>query len=276
MSSETPTLKPKISLKALLEKYNSTERHQKMHALIVGDKGVGKTSLLKTCPKPCLVFGFDPGGLSVLKKEITSGEVIPVDLENDNPYKPTAFIEYQNRFNELGSAGIFNEVATVAIDTITTMSDCIIAQVMKKEGRMPPSMSGKTSQESQGMRIQDWGTVLTVWLMLARDLAMLPCHTILLGHMSRNKDDITGGMVRGVLLPGQAKDKVPVLLHEYYVLLTQKAEKPDQPAKRVLLTQHDSYYDATTRMGGGIFKKFEKPDIRYLLEKAGYPAEDKE
>jgi len=93
--------------------------------------------------------------------------------------------------------------------------------------------------------------------------------------MARNKDDITGGIVKGILLPGQAKDKVPVLLHEYYILLTQKAEKADQPAKRVLLTQHDGLYDATTRMGGGIFEKLEKPDIRYLLEKAGYPAEDK-
>ncbi len=266
----TPELKPKISLTSLLEKYNSTERHQKMHALIVGDKGAGKTSLLKTCPKPALVFSFDPGGLSILRKEIASGDIIPVDLENDDPRNPTAFLEYQKRYNEIGQAGLFNEVASVALDSTTTMNHSIIAQILKKEGRLLPAMNVKTDQKTQGMQITDWGTLLNTWLCVTRDLAMLPCHTILLGHLAKDKDDVTGGQVRGLLMPGQAKDNIPVLLHEYYILLAGKDD-----GERKLLTQHDGLYQATTRMGGGIFDKFEKPDIRFLLEKAGYPAEDK-
>jgi len=263
-------LPPSISLSSLLDKYNSTERHKKMHALIVGDKGVGKTTLIKTSPKPALVFTFDPGGLSVLKKEIASGEVIPVDLENDDPRNPTAFLEYQTQYNAIGKAGIFQEVASVFLDSITTMNDAIIHQILQKEHRMLASMSTKSDQAKNGMQRTDWGTLLTTWLWISRDLAMLPCHTILLGHLSRNQDDITGGMVRGLLLPGQAKDKVPVLLHEYYVLLAGKND-----GKRTLLTQHRDTYQATTRMGAGIFKAEEPPDIRALLIKAGLPAEDK-
>jgi ABC-type phosphate transport system ATPase subunit len=41
---------------------DEAERQQTLNALICGDSGSGKTSLLRTCRRPILVHSFDPGG----------------------------------------------------------------------------------------------------------------------------------------------------------------------------------------------------------------------
>ena len=61
--------------KDLLKSYQDDPSQTKAHVLLHGDKGIGKTTILKTAPKPILIFSFDPGGTIVLKKEKECGDI---------------------------------------------------------------------------------------------------------------------------------------------------------------------------------------------------------
>ena len=271
-----------VSIKANIDRireiYKISPQTSMMHLLLLGSKGVGKTSLLRTCPKPILVHSFDPGGTDVLRDLIESGDCI-VDnrFEADSNEDPRAFIKWQDEFNDLRKAKFFSHIGTFVIDSLTVMCTSLLWQIMKKEGRKLPNMRTPLNQEGKGsaghgLRIQDWNTVLTAFQMISRNLAMLPCHTILIGHIGRDTDPVTQKIVKGIMLPGQSKNYLPILLNEYYVL---QVNTVDGKLERKLLTQTDGNLQATTRMGSRKFKKEEEPDIRRLLKIAGFPYKDK-
>lgn len=269
-----PQLDIKVEAERLRSLYKENPAKRKLHALILGEKGAGKTYLALTCPKPVLIHSFDPGGTEVLSEAIDAGDIIAdTRFEVDSPASPRAFLAWQAEFNHLGQGGVFNDIGTYIIDSTTTLSDCLLWQILAKEGRILPNMKTKLDPSAKGMRWVDWGTYLNVFIMLSRSLGALPCHTILLGHLGRDKDEVTQRYIRGLMLPGQSSEKVPINLHELYVLQVKPA---GEELARTLLTQNDGEYRATTRMGrAGKFGKEEPPDIRALLKKAGYPYEDK-
>jgi hypothetical protein len=106
---------------------------------------------------------------------------------------------------------------------------------------------------------------------ITRELITLPCHTITTCHYGRTKDSATKETFVSIMLPGQSAEQIPILFPEMYVL------QRNREGKRTLLTENDGVYRAGTRIGrGGLFDKYEKPDIRHLLKKAGKDYEDVE
>jgi hypothetical protein len=255
--------------------YKSSPQTKKGHFLIIGEKGVGKTSLALTCPRPVLIHSFDPGGTEVLldeNGELPENILVDTRFERDTWQGPTAYKEWETEYRKLGRGGFFKSLGTYILDSTTTFGTSAVWQIMAKEGRTPPGMTGKVDQEKHGMRIQDWGTLLNAFLMLARSLSTLPCHTIMTGHIGQELDGVTGALVRTIVLPGQSKDQLPINTSEVYIM---RVNETPRGISRHLLTQHDGRYRATTRMGRhGIFEKEETPDIRELLKKAKYPHED--
>jgi len=245
------------------------------HFLILGEKGAGKTSLALTCPKPVYIFSFDPAGTSVagMPEAVDRGEIIAdTRYENDTLVDPHAYIDFERQFNHLGSLKAYSCMGTVIIDSLTTLSNSLLWQIMRKEGRTPPGMSSKMG-EGHGMRIQDWGTYLNVFIMLTRSLSALSCHTIMLGHIERGLDGVTGGVIRRLMVHGQSGDQIPINVPEFYTLVAQETPRG---LERYLLTQNEGIYTAVTRMGGGgKLSAHEPADIRALLRKAGRPYEDK-
>lgn len=259
-------LDPQKTIEELRKKYAEMGSTNKMHALLLAEKGGGKTTAIGTAPKPILLASFDPGGPVVLKDLIDKGDVVVVSYEADEITHPTAFSRFNRDFNEWRRNNFFENFKTFAIDSATTMVTCLIWQIMNKEGRIPANIDSKTT-EGQGMRIQDWGTLANTMQMLARMIQNLPCHTILTGHVERERDEVTGGFVRTILLPGQSQRMVPVTIPELFVI--KKVYGPGG-TKRVLLTDDDGEYRASTRIGGqGKLQREEKPDLSEILKKCG-------
>lgn len=255
--------------------YADNPSTRKFHGLVIGEKGSGKTSLALTCPGPVLVHSFDPGGTEVLSEAIDAGDVlVDTRFEKEDVNNPTAYMMWEKEFNQLGKEGFFNQIGTYVLDSTSTLCDAVIGQIMKKEQRLPAGMGAKTG-EGQGMRIQDWGTLQRQFTNLSRSLGNLPCHTLILGHVGREQDGVSGKFINTLQLPGKSSDQFPVNLHEFYVL-TAVASRTNGATERKLLTQYDGAYRATTRMGRKEkLDKYEEPDIRAILKKCGYPYEDK-
>lgn len=253
--------------KDLFQMYKDDPSQSKAHVLIPGDKGAGKTSILETAPKPILIFSFDPGGTIVLKKEKECGDVIVVNCENDSNTDPKAYMKFQSEFNRLGRAGFYKKLATVVIDPVTSLNDCAIWQIQKKEDKIQAGM-GEASDPKKSMSFRDWGSLLNMHLMWARRFCALPCHTFWMGHIQRDFDVLRNTHLIKLLLTGQAKDKVMTLIPDVWFL------QVDPKGTRYLLTDYEDGYPASSKIGKGIFDRREKPDIKMLLKKAGLDYED--
>ena len=254
--------------KDLFQAYQDDPSQSKAHVLLLGDKGVGKTSILETAPKPVLVFSFDPGGTMVLKKEKDCGDVVVINCEEDSAQNPRAYMKFETEFNRLGRAGFYDDIATAVIDPITTYNDSAIWQVRKKEGKLIPDMQ-TMSADKTSMAYRDWETMLSLHLMWARRFCALPCHTFWMGHILRDFDDLRKTHLIKLMLTGQAKDKVMTLIPDVWFLRTTSS------GERYLLTDFEDGYPASTKIGKGVFSKKEKPDIKMLLKKADLDWEDR-
>jgi len=258
-------------MQGLLEK---AETQNRWHGLIIGDKGVGKTSLLKTAPRPIVVASFDPGGLLALSRDDAVGPAIPEDqimvinCENDDYLDPKAYLYFERQFKELRKNDIFPHIGTFALSSITTFAQSLMWQIMKKENRIIAGMDRASDQKKQGMQMADWGTLNTMFQWWSRAISALPCHTIMEGHIARNYDEVQMTHVKTLMLPGASKDNVPNIVPEVYYMSV------DNKGNRQLLTNYTKGFKASTKFGAGCLADEEPADFRGILQKCGLPHED--
>lgn len=271
-----PILSGDLSLEQLRALYTMEETH--LRALIIGDKGVGKTKLLQTARKPVLHLCFDPDGEQVLFEDGPDGKAqcpkwllpithytkVNVSTEPDGQNGEQAMKLFTRDFMQMKNSGVFKEIGTVCLDSLTTFGDAVLGKTLTEARRANP-------KHGKPMEIQDWGTFLnecTFWLKM---LLSIPCDVLILGHIQQDKDEVTGRIINNVMLPGSGSQRAPILLSEvYYMLAEQPLGAANAAPKRVLVTGNDSYYKASTRLGrDGKFLLREEPDLMNLRRKAG-------
>lgn len=248
--------------------YEDNVANEKLHALIIGDKGVGKTHLGKTCPLPLLVYSFDPGGSQTLKEEIDNGDVFVAPFEYDDVTNPSCYASFRKMFNEHRKTGFFDNFATVMLDSLSTLADALVLEVLKQENRKLPSVEGGNAGD--GMRIQDWMTVSNEMSNLVRSFQLLPVHTLMLGHIDRERDEASGQFLKSLSFPGKSSLRIPQLSSDVYYLM---AKGNDEKITRHLQVLNNGEYHAGSRLPN--LEAKEEPDIKKLLEKAGLDASDK-
>lgn len=239
--------------------YKEDIRSHRFNALVIGDLGTGKTTFACTGRKPVLLHSFDPGGPKSVQSLINEGLVIPdTRFANEDPNAPSQFQAWVEEMRRLERANVFEHVGTYVLDSATTFADALIGHILKRENR-------------KQMEIRDWGTLLTEVKIWMRRILSLPCDCIVTGHLTREKDDITGKVQASMMISGQSSVKLPMLFDEVYV--TQTTETPKGLEYRIL-TQNNGSYQARTRIGARKFAPYEEPNIKALLRKAGLPDDD--
>lgn len=249
---------------AIREMYSSQAQQKTFNALVYGDFGTGKTQLIKTCRLPVHIDSFDPGGTKTVRDEIEKGMILAdTRYEIEAPMKPTAFALWDKEYARRKRDGYFEHLGTYVIDSATTWASAAMNVILQKSGRLggPPFQ-------------QDYLPAMSMVENAIKDMVTLPCDVILTAHLDVDKDEATGRMFVGPLFVGKLKQRIPLLFDELYCSQVKKSAAGETYG---LLTRSDGIFKARTRLGkGGIFEAFEKPDIKALLQKAGYPTEDKE
>lgn len=249
--------------------YDEDPRNATFNGIIHGPIKVGKTSLLKTCPKPVLVHSFDPGGTDVLKDMIAKGEVLAdTQFEKEDPFKPKACRLWEDSFNYLYQKNFFNHIGTYVIDSMTTWAQVIMYEVIRRS-----ALKKKDRNPGEAPREQDWLPQMAFIENYMRKFLSLPCHCILLGHSDQPKDregNAVGDL--GIMITGKLRERVPALFSEIYYLRM----KDFKAETRELLVKPVYGIQVGTRLGnGGKLDKIEDPDIKKIMKKVGLDASDK-
>jgi len=247
------------------EMYLSKPAQTGVNVLLYGDWGTGKTTFASTCPTPVFVDSFDPQGTIVeaLQPLIRSGDVIVESRwEDDSWKKPHAFSEWETEMERRMKMGFFEHFGTYMLDSLTRFSESCLWQICKKAQR-PGQPYQLQDYNVQQLTIVDW----------LGQIAMLPCHTVITGHIEKMQDQVSGAMETGLLLAGKLSEKVSLAFVEKWVTRVVRGQNNKNEYK--VQTHPEGIYRAETRIGGSRFSTFEEPNFRELLKKAGYPAEDK-
>jgi len=243
--------------------YDSSAQQKSYSALIYGDFGTGKTELSKTCRLPVHTDSFDPGGTKTVRDEIKAGKILAdVRFEVEDPMRPSAFALWDREYHRRKRDGYFGQIGTYFLDSSTTWASAAMNVILQKAGRLggPPFQ-------------QDYLPAMSMIENAIKDMMTLPCDVILTAHLDVDKDEATGRMFVGPLFVGKLKQRIPVLFDELYCMQTKNTSAG---IVYNLLTRSDGTFKARTRLGkGGLFETYEKPDIKALLKKAGYPTDDK-
>jgi len=245
----------------------------KLHALVIGEKGAGKTTLATTAPTPVAIFEFDPGGASLpaVRRLVDGGNAIVFPFDepdgSDTPKEKLQYKRFVDNFNILHAAGFFDTVATVVLDSMTTFSEALIHYITRSSGHelLLPGCNPKNS----GMEIRDWGIFANTLAYLINRLANISCHTVVLGHINRDKDEVFGGILRSLMVAGKSSHRLPVSFGEYYCM---RAKTTARGLERYLLTAPEESIPASSRLSAeGVLDPHEKPDLSHILTKCGIP-----
>jgi len=247
--------------------YASDNRGETFRGIIAGKQGSGKTTLALTCPAPVHIDSFDPGGTLVLKEAIEAGTILAdVRFEGEDPDDPKMFKTYIASLDRRLRAGYFDHIGTYILDSLTTFGAAALNTVIKER-------VNKGKHTSYVPQKDDWFPQMTYLSRCIRKIAALPCHVLLLAHEKPIKDKEGNLLGYELLVTGNLQQLIPILFSELYILETK--ETPEG-VKRALMTMSSGMHTAKSRLGrGGRFDKYEQPDIKHLLKKAGLPALDK-
>ena len=274
--SEIPTQAPKvldarIEVERLRQRYAADPRQRSFSVLITGESKTGKTHLLRTARMPGHVDSFDPSGTLVLRDLIAKGDIVADTIyEEEDRTAPTMFREWARNFEQRVRTKYFESFSTYCLDSSTLWADAIMNHIMHKDKRAGEAPNFYKDYNPQKVEVQNW----------MKRILTLPCDVIITGHLEGEYDDkiVDGELVRDLqrykyMTTGKGAIIIPLMFSEQW---TTFAETKGRAVEYRLLTGPWQMYRAGTRIGRGVFELFEKPDIKYLLKKAGWPTKDKE
>ena len=194
--------------------------------MLVGPGGSGKTSQLWTLPQPGFLYIFDPkaldslGGLNVdyetFSPDIISLDAIPLKSSKADKAmasrvmkvrEPTAWIEWEEHFDDAVSQGFFNQYKWIGVDSTTTMLDAIMEYVQFLNGRQ-----GKHPEQA------DYTAQINTFRNVMRALSGLAETLVVLCHEEIYKDEHSGRVTYQPLLTGRLRTRLPLLFSNIFRL----------------------------------------------------------
>lgn len=217
--------------------YSNDIETRKLHILVYGSPKSGKTTLLGTFPNP-VVIDADNGLVTLRGKKIFGfvpgkGEQTFVDV--------MAFLgDIRARRADFAPGGPLADVETVAIDTITQLSERIKEDTMihPKGGKVLDPNNDKPEFDHWGYTKSRLGTIIDF-------LHELPMHTFVSAWSTVIEDEKTGTKVGLPKTEGSYKEVMAGRFDEVYYAYTQAGT----PTKYFIRTRPYSYYIAGSRLG---------------------------
>lgn len=244
---------PRTVLQPVVKKPNRPP----IHVLIYGHPGSGKSTFAASFPRPIYVAMFDPFGkhLPYVKgatETVSEGGVVPttmalfppneerdepdVDIEHfvdgEYPPKPGTKMAY-TLFRENFHNTLKMDYATIVIDSITMM-----AIAARKESQYFLNPSARDPRQWYGHATE-----------MLEECLMVQCgsvnkNVVVIAHVSEEKDELHGSMVRNPAAPGRMRTGIAAAFGEFYRSWVEIGEKGEQNYR--IQTKGDRVYNCTS------------------------------
>lgn len=203
--------------------------------LVYGSAGVGKTRLAVTSPAPIILSA--EGGILSLKQYALPFLEVHTIAELEAYYQWLAYDQTSWQFQ------------TVMLDSVSEVAEVVLANEMK---------NNKDPRKA-------YGEMATHMMGILRQFRDLPGrHVIFTAKMGKTKDEQTGGIVWGPMMPGQQLDQqLPYMFDEVFHLGSYRSSEGQ--TYEALRTRADNQYQAKDR--SGMLDAWEPPDIGHIIAK---------
>lgn len=185
--------------------------------LIYGNSGSGKTCFAVGLPGPTMLLDFDgKADSAALYYKNDKERLDSVDVRNlSQGFVQSPIVELERIISqELIPQEKSGEMKfkTLILDSITTFS----AQTLKHIVDTNPGIKRVITKQGQQPCMQDYGILKREFAKLIPNILALPCNVIMLGHISTEKDDISGEIIRGPAMDGSFAKDLPIYFKEVW------------------------------------------------------------
>lgn len=185
--------------------------------LLYGLSGSGKTCFSTALPTPMLMLDFDgKADSAAMFHKGNTEQLKAIDVRNlaqSLGKSPIAELEkiIRDELIPQQKAGAM-KFKTLILDSITTFSQQTLKYIVDSN----PGIKRVLTKQGQQPGMQDFGILKREFAKLIPDLLGLPCNVIMLGHISTEKDDVSGEIIRGPAMDGSFARDLPIYFKEVW------------------------------------------------------------
>lgn len=213
--------------------------------LLYGNSGSGKTCFAAALPYPILYLDFDgKADSAALYHKADTERLKHIDVRNlSQNFQTSPLMELMQIINKelipQEKAGAM-KFKTLVLDSITTFS----AQTLKYIVDSNPGIKRVETAQGRQPGMQDFGILKREFAKLIPNLLALPCNVIMLGHISTEKDETTGEIIRGPAMDGSFARDLPIFFKEAW------RSYVDAKGEHFAQTKSDSKYSCRSQIPG--------------------------
>ena len=219
--------------------FTSTHREARLHGvkfLVHGQAGVGKTPLCATAPTP-LILSAEAGLLSTAHLP----DIPVIKIRN--------FTEMAEAYRFITQSEHARHFETICLDSLTEIAEqCLAAE------------KGKSKDPRRA-----YGEMQDTMIQLVKDFRDIPGkHVYFSCKQEWQKDEVTGVMIYGPMMPGQkVGPQLPYLFDEVFSM--ESAKTPEGVHYSYLRTKRGLQHQARDR--SQVLDEFEEPHLGKLIKK---------
>lgn len=216
-------------------------------ALIIGEAGIGKTSLIRTIPEDERAFVLSAeGGLLSVRDMVNSGRIEGVEI--------SSIEELQEAYNMLITDEYKQKYKWVFLDSLTEIGDRCMTSLEERFAR---------AKIDNGYKL--WGEYLAVMTGLIKAFRDMPHYKVVFTCLPEYTEDELKRRYYAPLVQGKLKSRLTSYFDFVFFMLKDKDAEGEY---RYFLTSGDERYPAKARCWkADQLEVREKPDLAYISAK---------
>lgn len=270
--SATPTTTPTLdNMPAWMKdvSYTNDADTHFLRALLYGEMGSGKTSLMLTFPSP-FIIDVDHGLLTGKDFPFPSVKVYPPKDRRDKDnvvYQKVMDIltDARHRTGPFAPDGPLADIKTIGLDGYTALAHALMKELLIKDGLDPISNRPE---------FEHWRYLLVKLQNITDLIEQVPFHVVATCGSKEEKDETTGAWMGKPEILGSYRDNIGYRFDEVYYLEPRRSKASDgKDAKGLIYEMHTArykIYGAKSRFG--LPSTIQDPTFQKIQQLAGVEA----